>query len=160
MQDVEKNNWIILEFIWNNSDTFRELIQYYTLLVRVSDKQYWNFQRDTNTFRELIQYYTLLVRVRDKQYWNFQRDTTKQHTLFCHIKQQWHFCRVTTKQYYTHFSEFISHNTLLGSYYKTTILTPPELQYSQICSNNHLYKMTTLLGQPVNSHTIITVFIH
>ena len=24
MQDLENNNWIILEFIWKNSDTFRD----------------------------------------------------------------------------------------------------------------------------------------
>ena len=27
MQDLENNNWILLEFTWNNFDTFRELIQ-------------------------------------------------------------------------------------------------------------------------------------
>ena len=53
-----------------------------------------------------------------------------------YIKQYWQFLIFTTKLHYTHFSEFISHNTLSGSYYKyytfsqslyQTTLTPPEL---------------------------------
>ena len=72
---------------------------------------------NTETFRKILLHKTLFTRV--------------------HIKQYWHFWRVNTKQYYTHFSEFISHNIFLASHYKITlhvfselyrtILKPPEL---------------------------------
>ena len=47
MQDLENNNWIIWEFMWNNFGTLRELIQNNTIFVKVQITQYWNFQRDT-----------------------------------------------------------------------------------------------------------------
>ena len=49
MQDLESNNCIILEFMWNNSDTFGELIQNNTthLLSKF-------ISNNTETFREIL----------------------------------------------------------------------------------------------------------
>ena len=93
MQGLENNNWIILALLWNNSGTFRELIQNNTthfLSEFISN--------NTESFREILPHKALFGRV--------------------HIKQYWHVRRVTTKQYHTYFSEFISHKTFSGSYYE------------------------------------------
>ena len=63
MQDLENKNWIILESIGNNSNTFRELVQNnttYFLSEFISN--------NTETFREVLQHKTLFVRVHIKQY--------------------------------------------------------------------------------------------
>ena len=69
---------IILGFTWNNSDTFRELIQNNTthfLSEFISNS--------TEIFKEILPHKAFSVRV--------------------HIKQFWHFQRVNTIQYYTSF---------------------------------------------------------
>ena len=71
MQDLENKNWIILECIGNNSNTFRELVQNnatYFLSEFISN--------NTETFREVLQHKTLFVRVHIKQYWHIWRVTT------------------------------------------------------------------------------------
>ena len=78
---LKNTNWIILEFIWKNSDTFRELIKIilvYTLFVRVHIK---NSETFIECYKETLSFF---VRV--------------------HIKQNWNIWIVATKQYYTHFS--------------------------------------------------------
>ena len=47
MQDSENNNWLNLEFIWNNTETSREILPQKTLFVRVLLKQYLHFQGAT-----------------------------------------------------------------------------------------------------------------
>ena len=85
MQDSENNNWIILEFIWNNSDTFGEPLQNNTTLFLTEF-----ISNNTETFWEILPHKTPFVWV--------------------HIKQYWHFCKGTPRQCYTQFPEFISHN--------------------------------------------------
>ena len=60
MQDLENNNWIIVELV-NNFDTFRELIQNNT-------KRFLPefISNNTETFREIQLHKTLLVRVHVK----------------------------------------------------------------------------------------------
>ena len=43
-----------------------------------------------------------------------------------------YFRKVTTKQYYAHFSEFISHNTFSGSYYKIILRIFSEFRLNNI----------------------------
>ena len=108
MQVLENNNWIILDVKWNNSDTFRELIQNNTTH---SLSEF--ISNNTETFREILHTRQTFVRV--------------------NINQYWHFCRVASKNFSSHLSDCISHNTFSGSYYTffqssyQTILAPLEL---------------------------------
>ena len=83
MQDLENNNWIILEFIWNNSDTFRELIHNnntHFLSEFISN--------NTETFREVLLHKTPFVTVYIKQYWHFSNKQTILKTFFwVHVTQ-------------------------------------------------------------------------
>ena len=88
-----KNNWIILDFIWNNSDPFTELIEN----IRHILPEF--ISNNTETFREILPQRILFVRV--------------------HIKQS-HYQSVTTKQYYIHFPVIISNNTFSPSYYTSS----------------------------------------
>ena len=56
-----------------------------------------SISNNTETFTQILPHNILFVRV--------------------HITQYWHFWRVTTKYYYTHFSNFFSHNTFSGSFF-------------------------------------------
>ena len=47
VQDSENNNWLNLEFIWNNTETSREIIPHKTVFVRVLLKQYLHFRGAT-----------------------------------------------------------------------------------------------------------------
>ena len=103
---MQDNNWIILEFTWNNSDTFSELIQNNTAHF-LSEF----ISHNTETFRVIPPHKTLFLRA--------------------HIKPYWHFPIVNSKQYYAHFSGFISHDTFSGSYYKIILCI-----FSAFISNN------------------------
>ena len=105
--------WIILEFIWNNFDTFRALIQDNTMHF------FSEFVSDNiETFRERLSHKTP-VRV--------------------HVNQNWHFWRATIKQYHTHFSEFISHKAFPESYYKMKLHIFSEF----LSNNIYTYRVTT-----------------
>ena len=66
---------------------------------------------NTETFRDILLHKTLFVRHHIKHYWYFRGDTTK--------------------QYYSHLSEFTSHITFSGSYYKAILHI-----FSELISNN------------------------
>ena len=105
--------WIILEFIWNNFDTFRALIQDNT--THFFSEFILN---NIETFRETLPHKTP-VRV--------------------HVNQNWHFWRAAIKQHDTHFSEFISHKTFPESYYKMKLHIFSEF----LSNNIYTYRVTT-----------------
>ena len=90
MHGLENNNWVILEFIWKNSDTFRELIQNNT--TKFCSEFMSNL---TEISREILPHKIHFVRVHIKQYWHFRRVTTKQY----YTKLNWNFQGVIAKYY-------------------------------------------------------------
>ena len=88
-QNLENNNWIIWSsYVITLSESYYKMIQH-ILPESISN--------NTETFTQILPHNILFVRV--------------------HITQYWHFWRVTTKYYYTHFSNFFSHNTFSGSFF-------------------------------------------
>ena len=97
MQDLESNNWIILEFIWNNSDTFIELTQDNTHFLSefISNNIYWYFQRVT-----IKQYYTLFSEFILHNTFSGSYYKKTLHIFAEFTSNNIYTSRVTTKQYY------------------------------------------------------------
>ena len=102
--DLENNNCIILELIWNNSDTFR---------VSIENNPTCFFSKFISNNSVHTTQGIFFVKVRVKQYWHFQRVTTKQYyTHFSGSCYKTYFQGVTIKRYYALyiFSKLISNN--------------------------------------------------